>query len=287
MKTGFATRVAQWAAVCALGAASAPAFAQSSGNAQGLLNNSWVFNAGAFVLGTDIKGSLNGQSVNNPEVNFDDTFGKASDATRIRLDGLWRINPNHHLRFMYFDNTVTRNRVIDRDIAWGDNTFHAGGNVEAKTSSKVYELAYEYAFMRRPTYELAGSIGVHYMDLSLRMSGNGTITNPDGTVTSGQFESKQGNVPVPLPVLGLRGGWVVAPDWYIDAQAQLFKLNYNGINGNWSDLRVGGTWMFSRNFGIGLGYNRFYTHVDLDKSGFNGNLKFGYSGLQAYLTGTF
>jgi hypothetical protein len=267
-------------------AASASAFAQTSSFAQGLLDNPFVLNGGVFVLGSDVKGNLNGQSVNNPEIDFDNAFGKASDATRGRIDGLWRINPNHHVRFLYFDNSTTRNKVIDRDIAWGDYTFKVGGNVEAKNSVKVYELAYEYAFMRKPTYELNGSIGVHYMDMSVQLSGVATVTGSSGSAT-GQFTSKQGNVPAPLPVIGLRGGWVVAPQWYVDAQAQLFHINYQGIGGTWSDLRVGGTWMFSKYMGVGIGYNRFYTRVDVDKSDFNGGLKLGYSGLQAYLTGTF
>ena len=36
--------------------------------------------------------------------------------------------------------------------------------------------------------------------------------------------------------------------------------------GYWTDLRVGATWMFSRNFGVGLGYNWFGTRVDVEKS---------------------
>jgi hypothetical protein len=267
--------------------AAAPALAQSSSYAQGLLDDRFVINLGAFVLGTDLKGNLNGQSVSNPEIDFDQAFGKASDATRVRLDALWRINPKHHVRFLYFDNTTTRSKVIDRDIKWDDLTFRVGGNVDSETKFKVYELAYEYAFMREPTYEVAGSFGVHYMDMSLRLSGNANVTDANGNVISTGLATKKSSLPAPLPVIGLRGGWVVAPQWYIDAQAQLFKVNINGYDGNWSDVRLGATWMFSRNYGIGLGYNRFYTKVDVSKSDFNGTLKVGYSGLQAFLTGSF
>ena len=45
--------------------------------------------------------------------------------------------------------------------------------------------------------------------------------------------------------------------------------------------------MFTRNFGAGLGYNRWVTNVDVSRDNFNGSARFGYSGLQAYLTGTF
>ncbi len=273
------------AAVGLLGAAaSTTAFAQ----AQGLLDNPFVLNLGVFVLGTDVKGNLNGTaSGSNQQVDFDRDFGKAGDASRARVDALWRINPKHHLRFLYFDNDSTRNRVIDRDIAWGDYTFKAGGNVETKVKYEVYELAYEYAFMRTPTYEVAASFGIHNEHFNTRLTGNATITDANGNVSAASASTESNSVSAPLPVIGLRGGWVVAPQWYLDGQVQLFKVNVNGIDGNWTDLRLGGTWMFSKNFGVGLGYNRFYTHVDVNKSNFNGNLKFGYQGVQAYLTGTF
>jgi hypothetical protein len=276
----------RWLAGGVLGAAAmASACAQST--AQGLLDNSWVFNVGAFVLGTDVKARLNGQATNNPEVDFDKTFGKATDATRARLDALWRINPKHHLRFLYFDNRQTREKVLANDTAWGDYVFKAGSNAKAERSIKVYELAYEYAFMREPTYEVAGTLGAHVMDISLKLSGTADVLDANGNVTSTGLHSESGDVTAPLPVIGIRAGWVVAPQWYVDAQAQLFRVSVSGVDGNWSDVRVGATWMFTKNLGLGLAYNRFSTRVDVGKTNFDGAMKLGYSGVQAYLTGTF
>lgn len=263
-------------------AAAAPALAQPAGNAQGLLDNKWVFSGGAFLVGTDVNASLNGSSTTNPDVDFDQTFGKASDATRLRIDGLWRITPKHHLRFQFFNDRTTRSRVLDRTINWGDATYNVGTNVESEVKMDVYALAYEYAFWRTPTYEISGSFGVNYTDLNLRLSGTATV---NGVVRP--FETRNSSLPAPLPMIGLRGGWVVAPDWYLDAQAQMFKISVDGYDGHWTDLRAGATWMFSRNFGIGLGYNHFIAKVDVDRSNYNGRVKFGYGGLQAFLTGTF
>jgi hypothetical protein len=94
-------------------------------------------------------------------------------------------------------------------------------------------------------------------------------------------------VPAPLPVVGFRADWAVSPHVYLDASAQVFAVGYQGIDGNWSNLRAGATWMFSDHFGIGLGYDRFVTHVDLSKLSFNGRLNFGYQGLLFYLKGGF
>jgi hypothetical protein len=253
--------------------------------AQGLIDNSFVVSAGAYIVGTDLTAGLNGNAANNQEIDLNSNFDKPSDAKRGRIDVLWRITPRHHVRFLYFKNDVTRTKTLSQPIYWGDYTFTAG-DVESQSKLTVYELAYEYAFMRKPNYEVAASAGVHYMDMSLQFSG--TATYNDGTSTSSpSFTSKTSNLPAPLPVIGIRAGWVVAPKWYLDAQAQFLQIKYEGYNGYWSDLRAGATWMFSKHFGVGMGYNAFAVHVDVNKPNFDGKLKLGYSGLQAFLTGTF
>jgi hypothetical protein len=266
---------------------SSSALAQSASGAQGLLDNQWVFNLGMFVFNSALKANLNGQSVDNPEIDFDDTFGKARDANRVRGDVLWRITPAHHLRFMYFDNTNTRTRTLEEDIAWGDYTFLSGSSAKLRQKLQVFELGYEYAFLRSPTYEVAASLGVHYSELKLDLSGTANITDSEGNTTKAVASKKSSSLPAPLPVIGLRAGWVVAPDWYVDASAQFFRVKAGAYDGNWSDLRVGATWMFHRNYGVGLGYDRFATRVNVSKDDFDGRLKTSYSGLQAYLTGTF
>jgi hypothetical protein len=275
-------------AVCGLLAGmTGSAHAQSTSPAQALLDEKFIVSVGAFIVGSDLTARLNGSSTTNPDIDFDETFGKAGDATRIRADGVWRITPAHHLRFMYFDNSSTRSRVIDRDIAWGDNTFQAGGLVESETDFRLFELAYEYAFMRRPTYEVNGSIGLHYMDLRQRLSGSATVTDANGNQTPVQFTTKQSSVPLPLPVIGIRAGWVVSPKVYLELQGQVFKAEINGVDARVTDLRASATWMFNTNFGLGLGYNRFATTADVDKDDFDGRLRLGYSGLQLFVTGAF
>jgi len=286
MRSSVTNKGLQWALCGLLGVAAAPlALAQSP--AEGLLNNSWVFNAGGFIVGSELKANLNGQSTNNPEVDFDESFGNAEDGTRARVDVLWRINPRHHLRFMYFDNSNKTSKVLADDVQWGDYTFLAGSAATGERKFKVYELAYEYAFMRSPTYEVAASIGLHATDMLLKVTGTVNVLDNNGNVVRQETASKAGDALAPLPVIGIRGAWVVAPQWYIDAQAQLFSLNYGEYGGNWSDLRVGATWMFHNNFGVGLGFNRFTSKVEVDKSDFDGKVKLGYSGILAYLTGTF
>jgi hypothetical protein len=281
--------------ICALGSSLAVAETSPSPSsapaepttpAQGLLDNRFVVEAGAFIVGTDMKVSLNGNAANDQVIDFNSNLNKPSDATRTRIDALWRITPTQHVRFLYFNNDITRTKTLAQDLSWGDYTFQSGSYLESQSKLTVYELAYEYAFMRKPDYEVAASAGVHYMDMSLQFSG--TATYNDGTTTSSaSFTSKTSNLPAPLPVIGVRGGWAIAPQWYLDAQAQYLQIQSQGYDGYWSDLRAGATWMFSKHFGVGMGYNAFSVNVKVNRPNFDGKLKMGYSGLQAFLTGTY
>ena len=290
MKSRISSRIGSLLLGSLLGVgASGSALAQSGGYAEGLLNNPWVFNLGGFIYQTSLDARLDGQSSQNPEVDFDETFGKADDSTRVRADVLWRITPTHRLRFMYFDNANSRTRVLDQDLVWGDYAFLAGSSATYEQEFNVYALSYEWAFVRNPSYELAASIGVHYMEMRFQLSGNANYSGPDCATPpcSVTGATKGSDLPAPLPVVGLRAAWVVAPNWYLEASGQFFSVKIDEYDGRWSDLRLSGTWMFHRNFGVGLGYNWFGTRLDVEGNDFTGKVKLNYSGLQLYLTGSF
>jgi hypothetical protein len=284
-----ATFAAGLIAVLLTASAAAPARADSP--TEDLLNDRFVIAVGAYVVSSNINGSLLGSAnTSGQRVDFDKQFGTDAAQTRWRGEVLWRITPTQHVRFSYFNNNVEQTRAIDQDLAWGDYTFKAGAQVTAETKFRVYELDYEFAFLRRPNYQIVAVAGIHVDDLTLKLSGDASLTvdTPTGPVQEPtMFTSTSHSVPAPLPVFGFRGDWAVSPHVYLDASAQIFSLSYQGIDGNWSELRAGATWMFSNHFGAGIGYDRFATHVDVGKGSFNGRLNWGYQGLLIYLKGGF
>jgi hypothetical protein len=302
MHSRITLKIACLAAAGLLGAVAAPSsLAQSSSPgsgviltsndatpAQHLLNDKWVIQAGTFLLSSSVTSNLNGNAnLEGKKVNFDQDFGGNGDVNVIRGGILWRWKPRHHLVFQYFHNRITRTRTLDKDIAWGDYNFLANGAVSMKNTFTIYELSYEYAFLRKPTYEIAGSAGIHFVDQHLSLSGNATVTQSDGTVQSASFQTSSSHLPAPLPVIGVRGGWAFAPNWYLEGAAQVFKVKITDYDGSWWDLRGGVTWMYNRHVGISAGYEKFIVHVNVDKTNFNGSLNLSYQGLLANVTATF
>ena len=288
MKTSFDWRFVTRGLLAALMAAGivAPAQAQET-PAQAMISSPLTGSLGGFILNTDLNARLSGQSSSNSDINFDDEFGRARDATRVRADILWRFLPKHHLRLLYFDYSSDSTRTLSHDVQWGDYTFLAGTNATSNRKFNTTELAYEYAFLRDPNYEVAVSGGIHFMQIKVGISGTANVRNPDGTITQHTASSKQSDLPAPLPVIGIRGGWAVAPNWYLEAQGQFFRVTIDQYRGNVTDATAKATYMFSRHFGAGLGYNYFRTSVSVDKSDFDGHLRIGYHGLMAYVSGAF
>jgi hypothetical protein len=196
---------------------------------------------------------------------------------------MWRFAERHKLRALWFSTSRSNSRTTDQEIDWGDETIPVGAKVKGDVNWDIYELAYEYSFLRRDTYELSASIGSYYATVDTSLSAK--ITNPGGTT-----ERKVGgdaSVDLPLPVLGLRGLWVFPYDLSLDVSGQWFALSVNEYSGNLQDYRATLTWQPKPWLGIGLGYDWFQAHGDVDSSDFKGNLDWTFQGPMLYYSASF
>ena len=266
-----------------------PVAAQSQGviaeardEAPNLLEDPFYIGLGTYIVNSDTEVSLNGEAGQGTRIDWDRTFG-GGDVTRFRLDGQWRFADRHKARFMWFSSSRDASRTFEEDIDWGDETFPVDARVRGEFSFDVYELAYEYAFLRRENYEVSGSFGLHYTELELTMSAKAASSG--GTLT--RDISQSGNIGAPLPVIGLRGQWALPYNLWIDAGAQYFQISIDEYDGNLTDLRATITWQPKTWLGIGLGYNQFSVDVDVEKDRFNGSLDWTYKGPMLFYSASF
>jgi hypothetical protein len=253
---------------CAAGAASAGAPLQI---------DKFSLEVGTFLLSTDTQVRVDGSN-GQPGTDFDveQSLGH-KDVSRFRIDGAWRFGDRHSVTALWFDNARSNTRVIDRNITVGDVTYPLNAEVSSRFSTKIIDLAYEYVFLQRESYELAGSVGLHKISFGLDLSVEGS--------TSQAALSSDVNTGAPLPLFGLRGSWQLTDQLKLDAHAQYFTLSVNDIDGSVYDLRADLTWMFSQHFGAGLGYNEFRFKADLDRPRFNGRLRWQYGGPLVFVRG--
>jgi hypothetical protein len=247
-----------------------------------LLEEPFALSLGTYILGTDTEVRLDGAEDTGTPVDWEGVFGKG-DVNRFRFDGTWRFADRHKLRALWFNYSRTRSGRADRVIEWGDVDFPIATELRGESRFSIFELAYEYAFMRRENFELTGTAGLHYTTLELEISGS--IESPGG---GGSFEaSDTGRVEVPLPVFGLRGLWHVGGDFWVDASAQYFALSYENYDGSIVDLRAGVLWQPKDWVGIGLGYDLFNVNVEVENARWRGEVDWTYDGPQIFYSVSF
>jgi hypothetical protein len=182
-----------------------------------------------------------------------------------------------------FSSSRSASRTLDQNIEWGGDTFQSTATIEGKIKFSIYELAYEYAFMRRENYELAASVGLHYLDYEATLAGNATAAGTVETVAS----SKAGSVGAPLPVFGLRGTWMLSQTFSIDVSGQYFSLSYGDYDGNIQDYRALLNWQPKSWLGFGVGYDRFAVDLDVDSTNFKGRMDWSYKGPMIFYSVSF
>jgi hypothetical protein len=238
---------------------------------------------GVFVMDTDTRVRVDATEIDKgTEIDMEDEFG-FDNQSRFRVDGYWRFAARHKLRFMYFTSRADSTRAISRDIQFQDQTFPVNASVRAEFNTDVIELAYEYSFIRKHSFELAASFGLHNLKLSTALSAEASSSLGAGGVDL-EAEAK-GNGP--LPVIGLHALWAFDADFYLDMQAQFFGIKFDEYDGSLQDYKINLVWQPIRNVGIGVGYNSFVTKVDVDAEKFLGSLRFAYGGPLAFVSVAF
>jgi hypothetical protein len=261
----------------ALGAADR-AHAQERREADDPLADRFSVSLGWFLVDTSTRVRVDGTARQGSEIDLEGHLG-FDDTDRFRVDAYWRFKPRHKLRLLYFDTRRSSSRTIDRDLQFRDRTFTISSEIDARFTTQVAEIAYEYAFLRRERYEVAATLGIHDLRFDLALA----ATEGQQGITQAESAAANG----PLPVVGLRGVWRLSDRWFVDAQAQFFEVSVNPYDGRIEDYNASLVWQALPHVGIGAGYNEFVTRLDVDGSRFDGHLRWQYGGARIFVTASF
>jgi hypothetical protein len=235
---------------------------------------------GTFLLETETRLRIDGATGRGTEFDAEGDLG-LHDADRLRVDAYWRFANRHKLRVMYFDTHRSAQHTVDRDLQVGDTVFPLDANLEASLETRVGEIAYEYAFLRKKRFELSASLGVHNVRFDLGMAASQTSSGR--TLEAEHSAAANG----PLPVLGLHATWRLGERFYIEGQAQYFRLTFDEYDGRLEDYTASLVWSVFEHAGIGIGYNEFVTRLEVDAPRFDGDLRWRYGGMRIFVTASF
>jgi len=240
---------------------------------------------GAFISDFDTKAGVTGPSGGEANIDFEEVLGLTADQESFRGDLAWRFAPRHRVMLGYYAFNRSAQGASQRQIEIDDPdngliVIDAGATVQSKFDWQLVPVSYAYSFYKTNDIEVSGSLGVHWVDLTLGLSGNATVNGVANT-----FVNESESISGPLPVFGLRADYAITPSWLVGTHAQYFSLDYDDYAGELLDLRLHTEYWFTDSFGASLGYT-FYD-IDIARNlggGYRVSADYDYRGLEAYLT---
>jgi hypothetical protein len=100
-------------------------------------------------------------------------------------------------------------------------------------------------------FDLALSGGLYAMNVDFELKADG-----EGKIEDSEYI-------IPLPVIGLRGNFALAPKWFPRQSIDVFYLNIGEYTARWINLSVALEYNLWKYAGVGLGYN--FVSMDISK----------------------
>lgn len=268
------------------GCLAAPALAQS-GSAYTLqqrgMNETFRLDVGGFLQKFDTAVRV-GDALGNPGtyVSLENALGMPDSQTNVFVDGIWRLGPHASLQFAYRRARRTGTGTLATDVQFGDETYHAGAQVNTSIGLDVGELYYAYSLVNSGNTEFALMLGVSafYNRISLEVP----PTVPGGGGPAGAAtQSDSRNLFAPVPAVGAYFRYALYPQVFAWGKIRGLEGTASGYHGNMLSWGAGVDLYVTQHVGIGGGYehtNLVFEKRDTRQFG----LDYSYDGPTAYLS---
>ena len=255
------------AAIAFAAAAIAPAAAQVP--LHPALEDKWSFGLGAFFPNTATQAQLTSNTTGlGTSIEFEDTFNMDRSKTVPVFYARWRINQRWRIDAEYFQLNRSSERVIDREIRWGDRVFPINTTVASTFDFSDLRVSAGYSFFRRPDKELGVGLGLHmaWYDVSLRTP-----------ASSGEGQ----DVLAPLPVLSIYGNFALTDRWAVGGRLDRFSLEYDKFSGGITQLALDLQYQPFKHVGFALGYRGLVIRAEVEEARVTGKFRQVFSGPMA------
>jgi hypothetical protein len=220
----------------------------------GVPDRIWV-DLGGSTNDLSTTAALTGTAGAGVAIDFEDVFDLPGTKDTFRGFGTWRITQERkYIDFGFVSINRSGGKIINQDINWGDYVFTAGGRVDAEFNTRFIYAAFRYDFLHEDKVRIAGSAGASVTTLKAALTGNGNVTGPGGPV-SGEF-TNESSITAPVPMIGINLDWAITQRLFLRTYTRFFWLNVSSVDGSMKENGIHLNWLFTRHFGLGLGFDR-------------------------------
>ena len=180
--------------------------------------------ASAVILNSNIR--VDGSNGMGTDIDAEDDLGLSTNKIEPRFAVRWRPGHRHEFEVGYQFARRSSTRMLDRDITFGDSTYHVGADVGTKLNSDQAFFVYRFAFLAKPRTQVGLSVGLGALFLNAAIDALGS----GGAVQYSQSQDVTG----PVGSIGLYGRFLSGDRWSWEAEARYVRVSIDRF-----DARVG------------------------------------------------
>lgn len=208
-------------------------------------------------------------------VDMEGTLGLPETDTIPILYGYYRPTPKHGFGFSYF-HIRREGSIAAIDENFGD--LNVTGNVSMEDRTSFYYLSYNYTAYEDDRAFIFVSFGLYGLDLEYNLVADGTITDSNIPIASGQYEQNI-NILAPLPLLGIDAWFAVTPKLAIGAKASIVGGSYDDVSALVIQSKIRARYSLGERFALNMGLNFLDADITIDRSDRTSDVRYGFSGV--------
>jgi len=238
------------------------------------LNDRFYAGAGIFFPKTGTSAQLTSRTGVGTVIDFEDSLG--IDASSSVPAGLvrWRFGERWRVEAEYFQLKRNGERVIDREIQWGENTYPVNASVSSRFDFFDLRVSAGYSFFRTRDKEIGAGLGLH-------------VAGYDVGLTANAIGTEEQDITAPLPVISLYGQFALTDRWAVSARLDRFSLSYENYDGSLSALGIDVMYQPFRHVGFGAGYRSLFIDLEAEKSARHLKVEQSFQGPLLFMTVSF
>ena len=216
-----------------------------------------------------------GSSGLGAEIDVEDNLGLKVQNQSFRFGTYYRIGEarRHRVDLQYYYFNRSGEKTVADNILVGGVTIPAGTLVKTTFNVQMIKAAYSYSFFQDDRMDLAASIGLFLMPLKYEV-----------TAVDVAGKSRKRDFATPLPTIGVRGDFAVAPRLFLRSGLDLFYLKYQNFTGGMMDANLALDYNPWKKFGVGIGLEHSRTDVKAEgKDDSSLDVKVQFTGINIYV----
>jgi hypothetical protein len=247
------------------------------------LQSSVYFTVGMFhpktSTSTQLDSTTHGIGTN---IDFEHALGMQSQEAVPDSFLRWRITDRWRFDAGYFELNRSGDKVTDREIQWGDQTYSVGAEIKSKFDFSDLRIAGAYSLFKRPDKDVGIGFGFHVAsyDAALSLAGLGAASGAGGS-------SEAKRVTAPLPVLTGYGQFALTDRWAISVRVDRFALSYDNNSGNITSSAIDVQYQPFQHVGFGFAYRSLFIDLTATRTTTTATFNQTFQGPLVYVSANF